>query len=242
VRNHEFRGFVEAGGYDEEKFWYSEAFLGRKEYVGMGGKPGPGGWRDGNPPSGQDDFPVTEVTLHEARAFALFLGARLPTREEWMVSAGFDPIAKRMQAYPWGDTWLRENANLMPREGEGKLLLGGSHATDQSPLGVFDMAGNVAEWTVSPYPAAEGMVYVKGGSYRHSLAATIRIDYEKGKAHPSMRWPMLGFRLVVDPDRVEFFSRRLAKLNRKKDAGEDTPDGEDSEDKGASGSDEEGGE
>ncbi|HTI50147.1 MAG TPA: SUMF1/EgtB/PvdO family nonheme iron enzyme [Planctomycetaceae bacterium] len=82
--------------------------------------------------------PVTGVTWAEARAYANWCGRELPTEAEWEKAArgpaGFD--------FPWGNgpyVWQR------PRQ-PGQIDAVGSFPGDQSPFGVFDMAGNAREW------------------------------------------------------------------------------------------------
>jgi formylglycine-generating enzyme required for sulfatase activity len=82
--------------------------------------------------------PVTGVTWAEARAYAVWCGRELPTEAEWEKAArgptGFD--------FPWGNgpyVWQRARS-------PGQIDAVGSFPGDQSPLGVFDMAGNAREW------------------------------------------------------------------------------------------------
>ena len=88
-------------------------------------------------------LPIYRVTWYGAKAFCEAAGGRLPTEAEWEYAArGTDG-----RIYPWGNTWDPLNAHTsIPVTTE----LGPSginhYPSGLSPFGLFDMAGNVAEW------------------------------------------------------------------------------------------------
>lgn len=88
--------------------------------------------------------PVVGVSWFEAKTFCEWIGKRLPTEAEWEKAArggreGF--------AFPWGDRPDRKRANY---EGQGTLPVGSFPPND---YGLFDMAGNVWEWTADWFDA-----------------------------------------------------------------------------------------
>ena len=91
-----------------------------------------------------------DMTLSEAGAFCASRGGRLPTEDEWIVAAGLADGSQRR--YPWGDTgavcrraaWGLEHGPCA--EGASGPDTVGSHLAGDSPLGIHDLAGNVAEW------------------------------------------------------------------------------------------------
>ena len=98
------------------------------------------------------DYPVEGMTWHEATAYADRLaqvtGERwhLPTEAEWEKAArGLDG-----RLYPWGNEWEKDKANTSDGGLQETTPLG-SYPDGRSPYGVYDMAGNVFEWTRSSY-------------------------------------------------------------------------------------------
>ncbi|GJQ64529.1 MAG: hypothetical protein SCALA702_35820 [Melioribacteraceae bacterium] len=118
-----------------------------------------------------EDHPVVEVTWYGARDFAEFYGLRLPTEYEWEKAArgmtGYD--------YPWGNSISGPYANYSgsgdPWESgttpagfyNGQNYQGYQTQNAVSPFGVYDMAGNVWDWTNSIY---SGTNYtIRGGAW-----------------------------------------------------------------------------
>ena len=110
-----------------------------------------------------DDFPVIYVDWTMAKTYCeIWRGARLPTEAEWEKAArGTDG-----RSYPWGEGIRCDQANY---DGDpdfalycvGETSAVGSYEDSKSPHGLYDMAGNVFEWTSSlnqsyPYDAADG--------------------------------------------------------------------------------------
>ena len=107
---------------------------------------------------GLDDHPVVHVGFADALAFAQWAGKSLPSEAEWEFAArgGLDGAE-----FAWGDsltlggkhvanTWqgLFPHQNLM-EDGFGRTSP--VHAFPPSPFGLFDMIGNVWEWTQDSY-------------------------------------------------------------------------------------------
>jgi eukaryotic-like serine/threonine-protein kinase len=93
----------------------------------------PDGFPDGNP-----DYPVVNVTIGDARAFAAWAGKRLPNPFEWEKAArGVDG-----RAFPWGNEQDPSRANV----GTHQLRPVTDFAAGASPFGALQMVGNVWEF------------------------------------------------------------------------------------------------
>jgi sulfatase modifying factor 1 len=179
VTNADFARFVEATGYRT----FAQIPPDPKEYPGMAPElavagslvftPQAHGWWDfapdadwrrplgpGSSIEGLEDHPVVHVVYEDARAYARWAGKDLPTEAEWEFAArgGLEGAD-----YAWGDELAPEGrmlANYWQGEFPGQNLeLDGWYRT--SPVGafpanghgLFDMIGNVWEWTRDWYAA-----------------------------------------------------------------------------------------
>jgi Sulfatase-modifying factor enzyme 1/Domain of unknown function (DUF4388) len=136
------------------------------------------------------NFPAVYLDWFDAYAFARWKGRRLPTEREWE-KAGRGADGRR---YPWGTDMIANAANLLGvlSSGPGWTEVG-VWKLDRSPYGVYDMAGNVSEWTASD--DGQGNPVVRGGNFRSdSGELTRRILH----LPPETRDERIGFRTVSD--------------------------------------------
>jgi len=136
-------------------------------------------WRDGEPEA-LDLQPET-------------LTARLPTDQEWTAAAG----GEAGDRYPWGPEWHESCANT----GEGGIsgtTPVGMYPSGQSPLGVWDMAGNVWEWLASQGEECP----LRGGSWGYNQRLA-RVSARNGH-YPDLSYHNMGFRVVVFPAGADF--------------------------------------
>ncbi len=162
---------------------------------------------------GREDYPVTCVSWYDAIAFLDWCGLRLPAEAEWEKAfrGGLfldgdesrkmpNPLPARK--YPWGDEApdvggvYRCNFDG-PEDGFEYTSPVGSFAAFNSPYGVCDMAGNVAEWTADWYSTShhaglDGFRMVRGGSW---MALPIACDAVTGATQlPLKESSIMGFR------------------------------------------------
>ncbi|MHB8148829.1 MAG: formylglycine-generating enzyme family protein [Desulfobulbia bacterium] len=148
---------------------------------------------------GRHNHPVVQVSHHDAMAFAAWAGKRLPTEEEWEAAAR----GASGQLFPWGDTWLADLGNFEA------ACLGGTSPVEHfgrkamSPYGIYDLLGNVAEWTSSVHAgqadspngrATEKIYILKGGSWiTGSIVTAAWRQIERGNYWANT----IGFRCAV---------------------------------------------
>jgi formylglycine-generating enzyme required for sulfatase activity len=113
-------------------------------------------------PAGDAHRPVVFVDYPEARGYAHWAGMRLPTEFEYERAVRGD--SERL--YPWGNDWDSEKyaATSLMKKKSGAFQVG-SFPAGASKQGVLDLAGNVWEWTSSPYvpfPGYERRVFEFG--------------------------------------------------------------------------------
>lgn len=181
------------------------------EFVKESGHAAPSDWKDGQPPKGKENFPVTNVSFKDAVDFCKWMEkktgfpVRLPSEAEWEFAARGATANK----YPWGGEWNKEAANS--EESGGKVTAVKSFALNRSPFGAFDMAGNVWEWTAEKVSKSDAVIdprvkkalengevlrIVKGGSaFEKANQISVQSRYEIPE---STKDAWVGFRYVID--------------------------------------------
>ncbi|MEN8242119.1 MAG: SUMF1/EgtB/PvdO family nonheme iron enzyme [Chloroflexota bacterium] len=158
---------------------------------------------------GYENHPVTNVTWFGAEAYCEYQGGRLPTDHEWEKAArGTDGLA-----FPWGNEISEENANFYSSKDPFELYHGrigdttpvGFYNGDSydgyptidspSPFGLYDVAGNVEEWSGSVHKY-EHYRYLHGGSKAYA-GYDLRI-WVTGNVSPYYFSPSIGFRCAAD--------------------------------------------
>jgi len=165
------------------------------------------------------DYPVVGVTWDQARAYCNFrsklksdyneslkrrkqrpLEFRLPNEMEWEYAARG---GKQNATYPWGGPYLMDDrgcylANFKPKRGSYMEDEKKGTYTYTAPVkkfkkngfGLFDMAGNVAEWTISGY---DNSAY----GFTSTLNPSIKANSVNKKSVRGGSWKDVGYMLMT---------------------------------------------
>lgn len=202
VTNEEYLKFVEEGAYQKPELWLSDAWA----WINENKISAPEHWffEDGRwqvfQLTGLEDLvpyePVSHLSFYEADAYTRWTGYRMPSEFEWEYAA---------RNHASGTTY----GNFLD---SGKLRPQPPDKHDPSPL--KQMAGDLWEWTRSPYLAYPGyrsypgslgeynskfmcnQWVLRGGSYGMT-ASHYRHTY-RNFYYPHHRWMFSGIRLVKD--------------------------------------------
>ncbi len=107
-------------------------------------------------------YPRTDIDAFDAGAFCRFLGKELPSSDQWqkalrggltLPDGAPNPMPRRN--LPWGEPISPVPANLNDTTKQMLAAPVGSWPRDVSPYGVLDLAGNVQEWTSTPFPRTD---------------------------------------------------------------------------------------
>nr|BAL53191.1 signal transduction protein [uncultured Chloroflexota bacterium] len=227
VSNLQFARFVQSGGYQRREFWseagwewrtgkYDTAHIEVLERDWLEHRPPqqrnlPYYWH--HPELGNPICPVVGINWYEAEAYCRWLTTqiisippgyvvRLPTEEEWERAAR----GTEGWEYPWGEEFQRTAANTWESAPESSSGLGGTtpvctYPQGVSPVGAWDMSGNVWEWINAWYDEEHRYRVVRGGSW---------IGYQWFARTSFCNWSIpltfnddLGFRPVIAPEHPE---------------------------------------
>ncbi len=235
VTNAQFKAFIDATGYvtEAERFGWSFVFWAQvpehlgptQAVVGVSWwrKVDGATWRHVNGPgtmaqAWHPDHPVVQVSWNDAQAYARWVGGRLPTEAEWEHAArgGLGAVT-----FPWGEQepddttfqpcniWQGQFPDSNTQQ-DGFAATAPAGSFDPNGYGLFNMAGNVWEWTSEPYrirslkksvrqrlTGMKGYKLSKGGSFlcHRSYCFRYRIAARSGTS-PDSTTTHQGFRVV----------------------------------------------
>jgi formylglycine-generating enzyme required for sulfatase activity len=194
VTNAQYKAFVDASNHRLPNHWKVRDVNGQNQGTTY--------------PPEKADHPVVYVDWYDANEYCHWAGKRLPTEEEWEKAArGTDG-----RDFPWGNAFDAKKANTpqywLSMNKEGDTMPVGSFENGRSPYGVYDMAGNVYEWTANwykPYPRnaelnphyGEKNKIVRGGSWYDCLSYGCGLSapsYNRSRFAPEIRNKGFGFR------------------------------------------------
>ncbi|HEX6846454.1 MAG TPA: SUMF1/EgtB/PvdO family nonheme iron enzyme [Chitinophagaceae bacterium] len=165
VTNNEFKRFIDATNYHPSD---TVNFLKH--------------WNNGAPRSGEENFPVVNVSYEDAQAYAGWAEKRLPTEAEWQYAAQTNDG----RLWPWGNEVKQKGKEAKSisttltlvdygipdstfcNTGNGKLYAVGKYKKGRNPVGLYDLVGSVWQMTNDWYQSdTYQYIIMKGGSYYH---------------------------------------------------------------------------
>ena len=195
------------------------------EFVKATGRKPPYQWRGPTPQPDRALVPMYNVSWHDALAFCQWKGKRLPTESEWEKAArgGLD-----REDFPWGMEYqtpiaapgdeaaaagaAANRAPQMKQHAWSNTALGPTNVGSYEPngYGLYDMSGNVWEWTSDWYdlfaysvaerrnpsgPAKGQYKVIRGGGWGEDDSRLGSV-YIRNFANPELESPTIGFRCV----------------------------------------------
>jgi formylglycine-generating enzyme len=151
---------------------------------------------------GRETHPVVHVSWRDADAYARWAGKRLPSEAEWEYAARGGLVQCR---FPWGDELEPGGEHRMnvwqgvfPRLNTLDDGFAGTAPVRSYPpnaYGLYEMTGNVWEWTGSWFDASHQARAMRGGSYlcHASYCSRYRVDSRSSNS-PDSSAGNLGFR------------------------------------------------
>jgi len=207
VTNVGYHRFVEAGGYDRSRPWWTPQAIKDIEYFQKDYDPKEP-WPDGPRFRNDSRFnhatqPVVGISWYEANAYCTWLtgelrrigqldqaeAVRLPTEAEWEWAAA----GQSKRKYPWEGDFAAWRANTN-ESGLHQTTPVSMYPGGATPEGVYDMAGNVWEWMQDDYASGKAL---RGGAYWND--ATGVGSAARSDDLPRSRNDDGGLRVVVVP-------------------------------------------
>jgi formylglycine-generating enzyme required for sulfatase activity len=137
------------------------------------------------------NWPVVNVTWHQATAYCEWAGGRLPTEAEWERAARGPNGTK----YPWGKEDIDPSRANYDQSKIGHPTPVGLYPSGASAEGACDMVGNVFEWTSSEWSEGSGTYVWRGGSFVNDRRYA-RSSFRGYLYQPVEQDRYLGFRLA----------------------------------------------
>lgn len=200
VTNAQYKVFIEAGGYKEERWWTPYGWQTKRRENWQQ----PRQW--GDPIWNRADHPVVGVSWYEAVAFCLWLteasheAIQLPTEQQWQRAAEGDPGYH----FPWGSEWSGAfcNNSVTPFRSSYTTPVTEFAGRGSSPFGVEDMAGNTYEWCLTAFKDGHTSLtgtdarVIRGGSWSGGDAEVFSTNFRSSADPDSAGADDRGFRII----------------------------------------------
>ena len=151
------------------------------------------------------DDPVFNIDWYDAQAYAKWAGKRLPDEHEWEKAAR----GPKGNLFPWGNTFALMANNAAAPQGVDRfslpahfLMIVDQMPEDKSPYGVYNMAGNVSEWTDNIVPSekisSQNVAVIRGANFKTNSEERVMLTHRNTDYVPGTRDFWIGFRCVSD--------------------------------------------
>jgi formylglycine-generating enzyme required for sulfatase activity len=195
VTNEQYAEFVKATGAKPPRSWGQKALLAgqaafadeigkARQEAKAAGKPfeakkfDPEKWWDDNwkdaeweIPQAELAHPVVFISYAEAQRYSRWAGLRLMSEFEYQRAARADTA----RAYPWGDAWDDKKYCQSLHIGKDLAARVGTFP-EGAANGIFDLSGNVWEWTASPFTAYPGHKTLKFKAKKREIECLAPFD------------------------------------------------------------------
>ncbi|RJP30760.1 MAG: hypothetical protein C4547_16315 [Phycisphaerales bacterium] len=208
VTNAQFQKFVDAGCYEDLKLWPEDIWPHLIELHDQTDRPGPRYWREGRHDRRLSDHPVVGISWYEARAYAKWVGLRLPTEAEWQMAASWHikSSADILRRFPWGDAMDATRCNIW-LSGRGGTCPVDAYPEGAAPNRVLQLVGNVWEWTSTEFQITDDdgnevfgempMYTIRGAAFDTYFEAQATAEFRTGQISLA-RAHNVGFRCAMD--------------------------------------------
>jgi sulfatase modifying factor 1 len=171
---------------------------------------------------GKDDYPVVQISWDDAVAYLNWAGKRLPTEAEWEFAARGGKIGAM---FPWGDdkniamcanTWTGKFPEYNTKE-DGFEKSAPVKTFKPNGYGLYDMGGNVWEWTADLYNTEYYSECKTNGLLKNPNGATV--SYDPGNPYAIQR-VQRGGSFLCNPSYCSSY-RVSARMHSSPDTGQD---------------------
>ena len=157
----------------------------------------------GSSAESRSGHPVTHVSQRDARAYAEWVGARLPSEAEWEFASR---SGLEQQPFPWGAVREPDGVPRMntfpgdfPDGPNGPVGTVPAAAFEPNAYGLYNTTGNVWEWTSGVFGGTDGRPVLRGGSYMCHASYCLRYRTSaRTAATADTSLGHAGFRLALD--------------------------------------------
>lgn len=139
-------------------------------------------------------LPVSGISYYDSAIYCAWRQGRLPTEAEWQYAA----VGSNEYFFPWGNDIKDIPANYYSEEFTDRLAVD-SYDEGVSWTGIYNLSGNVAEWTSTRLLSTEADIHItKGGGYHSNILELV--VWMRGTVDTLNPFSTTGFRCIRTTD------------------------------------------